>query len=35
MFWLQQNIYDLIDQYDTLEGEEVFVVLPDDIIKGE
>ena len=35
MYELQQNIYDLIDQYDTLEGEEVFVVLPQDVIKGE
>ena len=35
MYGLQQNIYDLIDQYDTLEGEEVFVVLPQDVIKGE
>ena len=32
---LQQDIYNLIDKYDTLEGEEVFVVLPDDIIEGE
>lgn len=32
---LQQDIYDLIDRYDTLEGEEVFVVLPEDVIKGE
>ena len=32
---LSQDIYDLIDQYDTLEGEEVFVVLPQDVIKGE
>ena len=31
---LQQDIYDLIDRYDTLEGEEVFVVLPNDIVKG-
>ena len=31
---LQQDIYDLIDKYDTLEGEEVFVVLPEDVIKG-
>ena len=29
----QQDIYDLIDSYETLEGEEVFVVLPDDLIK--
>ena len=35
MYELQQDIYDLIDQYDTLEGEEVFVVLPNDVIKGE
>ena len=35
IFELQQNIYDLIDQYDTLEGEEVFVVLPQEVIKGE
>lgn len=32
---VQQDIYDLIDRYDTLEGEEVFVVLPEDILKGE
>ena len=32
---LQQDIYDLIDKYDTLEGEQVFVVLPQDVIKGE
>lgn len=32
---LQQDVYDLIDNYDTLEGEEVFVVLPDDLIEGE
>ena len=32
---LQQDIYNLIDKYDTLEGEEVFVVLPDDVIKGD
>ena len=35
MYELQQDIYDLIDQYDTLEGEEVFVVLPDDVNKGD
>ena len=35
IFKLSQDIYDLIDQYDTLEGEEVFVVLPQDVIKGE
>lgn len=34
IYELQQDIYDLIDRYDTLEGEEVFVVLPNDIIKG-
>ena len=32
---LQQDIYNLIDKYDTLYGEEVFVVLPEDIIEGE
>ena len=32
---VQQDIYDLIDSYDTLEGEEVFVVLPDDVIEGD
>ena len=32
---LQQDIYNLIDSYDTLEGEEVFVVLHEDIIEGE
>ena len=35
MYELQQDIYDLIDQYVTLEGEELFVVLPNDVIKGE
>ena len=35
MYELYQNICDLIDQYDTLEGEEVFAVLPQDVIKGE
>ena len=35
MYELQQDIYDLIDQYDPLEGEQVFVVLPEDIIEGE
>ena len=32
---VQQDIYDLIDNYDTLEGEEVFVVLPNELIEGE
>lgn len=32
---VQQDIYDLIDKYDTLEGEEVFVVLPEDVIEGD
>lgn len=31
----QQDIYDLIDNYDTLEGEEVYVVLSNDLIEGE
>ena len=35
IYELKQDIYDLIDRYDTLEGEEVFVVLPNDIIKGD
>ena len=35
IYELQQDIYDLIDRYDTLEGEEVFVVLPQDVIKGD
>lgn len=35
MYELRQDIYDLIDSYDTLEGEEVFVVLPSDLIEGE
>ena len=35
IYELQQDIYDLIDSYETLEGEEVFVVLPNDLIKGE
>lgn len=33
VYELKQDIYDLIDQYETLEGEEVFVVLPKDVIK--
>ena len=32
---LQQDIWNLIDSYETLEGEEVFVVLPNDVIEGE
>ena len=32
---VQQDIYDLIDNYDTLEGEEVYVVLSNDLIEGE
>ena len=32
---VQQDIYDLIDSYETLEGEEVFVVLSNDLIEGE
>ena len=32
---VQQDIYDLIDRYDTLEGEEVFVVFLKDVIEGE
>ena len=35
IYELQQDIYDLIDRYNTLEGEEVFVVLPQDVIKGD
>lgn len=35
IYELQQDIYDLIDKYNTLEGEEVFIVLPNDIIKGD
>lgn len=30
-----KEIWELIDTFDTLEGEEVFVVLPEDIIEGE
>ena len=30
---LKCQIYDLIDEYDTLEGEEVFIVLLEDVIK--
>ena len=29
---LQQQIWNLIDKYDTLEGEEVFVVLPEHLV---
>lgn len=32
---IEHDIWTLIDSYNTLEGEEVFVVLPDDVIKGE
>lgn len=32
---VEQQIWNLIDSYNTLEGEEVFVVLPDDIVEGE
>lgn len=32
---VEQEIWNLIDSYNTLEGEEVFVVLPEDIIEGE
>ena len=32
---IEHQIWDLIDSYNTLEGEEVFVVLPDDVIKGD
>ncbi len=32
---LQQDIWNLIDSYETLEGEEVFVVLSNDLIEGE
>ena len=32
---VQQRIWNLIDSYGTLEGEEVFVVLPSDLIEGE
>ena len=35
IYELQQGVYDLIDSYDTLEGEEVYVVLPNDLIEGE
>ena len=35
IYELQQGVYDLIDSYDTLEGEEIYVVLPNDVIKGE
>ena len=32
---VQQRIWNLIDSYGTLEGEEVFVVLPNDLIEGD
>lgn len=32
---VQQQIWNLIDSYVTLEGEEVYVVLPDDLVEGE
>ena len=32
---VQQDICDLIDNYDTLEGEEIYVVLPNDLIEGD
>lgn len=31
---VQQEIWNLIDSYETLEGEQVFIVLPEDI-EGE
>lgn len=33
--WVEHEIWNLIDSYETLEGEEVFVVLPNDVIEGE
>ena len=35
IYELQQDIWNLIDIYETLEGEEVYVVLPSDLIEGE
>lgn len=32
---VEQEIWNLIDSYDTLEGEQVFVVLPEDIVEGD
>lgn len=32
---VEHEIWNLIDSYETLEGEEVFVVLPNDVIEGE
>ena len=32
---VEHQVWNLIDSYNTLEGEEVFVVLPEDIVKGE
>lgn len=32
---VEHQVWELIDSYDTLEGEEVYVVLPSDLIEGE
>ena len=32
---VEYRIWELIDSYDTLEGEEIYVVLPNDLIEGE
>lgn len=32
---VEHEIWNLIDSYNTLEGEEVFVVLPEDVYEGE
>ena len=32
---VEHEIWNLIDSYETLEGEEVFVVLSNDLIEGE
>ena len=32
---VEHQIWNLIDSYNTLEGEEVFVVLPEDVYEGE
>ena len=32
---VEHEIWNLIDSYETLEGEEVFVVSPSDLIEGD
>lgn len=32
---VEQEIWNLIDSYKTLEGEEVYIVLAEDVVEGE